>query len=161
MRFSLSLAAIAVVIFAIGCSKGGDDTSTASSTTSAGTTGTPAPAAGAPSTTTTGTAAATTGTTAAATGKGYAAVQAIFTSSCLPCHASGKPKAGVDMSNYDGVMKGGEHGKIVVAGDSKKSDLIGFITGTKQPAMPKNRPPLSTDQVKVISDWIDAGAKND
>jgi hypothetical protein len=65
------------------------------------------------------------------------------------------------MSSYDGVMKGGEHGPIVVAGDPAKSDLIGFITGKKQPAMPKGRPALSADQVKTISDWITAGAKNE
>lgn len=91
----------------------------------------------------------------------YAAVQTIFTNNCMPCHGGGSrgPAGGVDLSSYDGVIKGGRSGPVVVAGDPAGSKLVKMISGPT-PSMPKNKPPLSASDVKTISDWIQAGAKN-
>lgn len=107
----------------------------------------------------------TTGTASQASGPApsgaYVAVQTIFTNNCMPCHGGGGrgPAGGVDLSNYDGVMKGGRSGPVVVAGDPASSKLVKLISGPN-PGMPKNKPPLSANDVKTISDWIQSGAKN-
>ncbi len=80
----------------------------------------------------------------------------------MPCHGAGGrrgPAGGVDLTNYDSVIKGGRSGPVVVAGDPASSVIVKQISGAT-PAMPKNKPPLSADDVKTISDWIKAGAKN-
>lgn len=163
MKRSALFAVFGVLIFAIGCQQSSDQSAsnttpgtpadtTAGATT---TTGTPPAAANPPAGTTTG---AT--TTNAAGGSGYAAVQAIFDSSCMPCHSAQKHRSGLSLADYNGLMKGGDHGPAVVAGKPDQSLLIQYLTGKKKPRMPMNAPPLSDAQMKTISDWITAGAKN-
>jgi hypothetical protein len=81
----------------------------------------------------------------------------------MPCHGGGGkrgPAAGFDASSYEGVMKGGRDGSMVTASDPDKSQLVDYLKGTKKPQMPMKRPPLSDADMKVITDWIKAGAKN-
>ncbi|HRK22811.1 MAG TPA: c-type cytochrome [Fimbriimonadaceae bacterium] len=92
---------------------------------------------------------------------GYAGVQAILTARCMPCHGE-NGKEGIDLRSYDSVMKGGEHGAIVKAGDAAGSQIIHALrghNGIKQ--MPMNQAPLSEEDIKKIEDWINAGAKNE
>ncbi len=81
----------------------------------------------------------------------------------MPCHGGGGggrgPAAGIDLSSYDGAMKGGRRGPVITAGDPDGSELVKAVSGPN-PKMPKNKPPLSPDDIKTISDWIKAGAKN-
>src|SRR6188472_4055401 len=51
----------------------------------------------------------------------FAAVQEIFTKNCVGCHGGEKPKCDINLTSYEGVMKGGEDGPIVTAGDPDKS----------------------------------------
>jgi protein TonB len=78
----------------------------------------------------------------------------------MPCHASGKPKAGIDLTSYDSVMKGGREGAIVKAGDVSGSKLdmaLHHAGGVKQ--MPPPGPLPATD-IATIEGWIKDGAKN-
>lgn len=140
--------AAALVVFAVGCSKGADESQSASGATT--TTGS------------TGSGTSTTGTTgASASASGYAAVQAILTPNCVGCHGENRPKGGINLTSFDGVMKGGEDGPIVTAGDPDKSKIIDALRGRNGAmAMPKGKPPLAEDQIKAVEDWIKAGAKN-
>ncbi len=95
-----------------------------------------------------------------ASGTGYTAVQAIFTQNCVGCHGGQKPKGGIDLTSYATVMKGGEEGPIVKAGDPANSVLIQALHGTNgKKQMPMKRPPLPADQIKTIEGWIQSGAK--
>lgn len=89
-------------------------------------------------------------------GPKYADVQAIFDRSCMPCHGSGNPKAGFDLSSYEAVM-GSRN--AVFAGDPDRSFIIRSVKGDGLPLMPKNKPPLSKAEIDTISAWIKAGAK--
>ena len=89
----------------------------------------------------------------------FSKVAAIFTTSCISCHAQGNSKGGLDLSTYQGVMAGGRSGAAVIPGDAKNSLLLQLVNGTKQPAMPKRAAPLSAEQVKAIQNWIQSGAK--
>lgn len=92
---------------------------------------------------------------------GYAGVQALVTARCMPCHGE-NGKEGIDLRSYDSIMKGGEHGAIVKAGDAAGSQIIHALrghNGIKQ--MPMNQPPLSEEDIKKIEDWINAGAKSE
>lgn len=149
MKRSAILAACGVLIFAIGCSQNDQSASnTTSSNNPAATTGTA------------NNAAPNTQPTTAANASGYAAVQDIFNTSCMPCHSARNHRAGLDLTSYEAASKGGEHGVPVKPGDPDHSLVIQYLTGEKKPRMPQNRAPLTEDQMKVIKDWIQAGAKN-
>ena len=63
------------------------------------------------------------------------------------------------MDTYEGVMKGGEHGKAVLAKNSAGSRLMKMVKGTLQPRMPLDAAPLTQAELEKISKWITQGAK--
>lgn len=91
----------------------------------------------------------------------FSDVQTLFKDKCESCHGADMKAAGIDLSSYESIMKGGKKGPIVVAGDPDKSTLASSLTGahgTKQ--MPPGKKLDAADAAKV-SAWIKAGAKKD
>ena len=89
-------------------------------------------------------------------------IKAIFDKSCLRCHGEQKPKAKLRMDSLAGILKGGEDGKVVIAGNSAKSPLVAAVARVKEDeAMPPEGKgkPLTKEQVGLIRSWIDQGAK--
>jgi len=82
---------------------------------------------------------------------------------CTGCHQPAKRGGEYVMTDFSGLLKGGESGEAaVVPGKPEKSYLIEQITpeGGKA-AMPKDAPPLSDKEVAMIRKWIELGAKDD
>jgi hypothetical protein len=85
---------------------------------------------------------------------------------CLECHqegGAGYETSGLDMSTYEGLMKGTRNGPMVIAGDSLGSNLIVLMEGRADPsiAMPHgSSEKVSQAQIDTIKTWIDQGAKN-
>lgn len=50
-------------------------------------------------------------------------IQPLFEASCIRCHGEERQKGDLRLDSREAVLKGGEHGKVVVPGDSKKSLL--------------------------------------
>jgi mono/diheme cytochrome c family protein len=112
-------------------------------------------------------------------------IKPMFEASCIRCHGEQRPKGGLRLNTRDNVLKGGEEGKIIVAGDSAKSKLVTSIARinpkTAMPPEPKaprgprpgasagegNKPaqagpppkPLTPEEVGIVRAWIDQGAK--
>ena len=78
---------------------------------------------------------------------------------CGECHTGDKKKGGFSMNDRASLLAGGESGKAVLPGNAAKSPLITAIT-TKDTdkQMPPKGPRLSPEKVKLLRDWIDAGA---
>ncbi len=74
---------------------------------------------------------------------------------CLECHDSVSKKGGLDLSRKDALLAGGGSGKAVVAGKLTESLLWDLVESNE---MPKKRPPLSDDEKKLLSQWIESGA---
>ncbi len=92
-------------------------------------------------------------------------VRPILESRCLACHhagGEGTMKSGLDMSTYEGLMKGTKFGPIVVPGDPLTSNLNVLIEGRASEAlrMPHNQRPLLKYQTLIIRDWVKQGAQN-
>ncbi len=81
---------------------------------------------------------------------------------CHGCHSAAdkKSKGGLSLDSAAHLMKGGDTGVVIVPGKPDESLLVKMISGDK-PEMPKKQPPLPADQVKLLRDWIAAGAKID
>jgi hypothetical protein len=123
-------------IIAIGCASGGEETPTTTTTTAP-------PADTGPAT--------------------FAMVAQTASANCMPCHNAEKKAGGLSLASYADVVKGGESGPVVKAGDPDGSLLIKVLKGPvidpEVPRMPLKRDPLSADQIQKIADWIKAGAK--
>jgi cytochrome c len=100
------------------------------------------------------------GDTGAAPKVKYADVQKVFTVNCLGCHSGAHPRGKIDLSSYESVMKGGEDGPIVVAGNPKKSPLYMAVSHSAgfRP-MPPSGVKLPDKDIAKIEQWIKDGAK--
>ena len=82
---------------------------------------------------------------------------------CQGCHNEDKQENSLVLTTYAGVMRGGESGKVVVAGNTELSELFRRISldPDDDEFMPaEGKPPLTARQVEIIRWWIAAGAKN-
>jgi len=84
-----------------------------------------------------------------------------FQQRCSACHNDGKRKGGLSLATYESLMKGGEHGPVVIARQPEKSDLIRRISLPHDDAdfMPHDgKTPLTPDQTAAVRWWVGAGA---
>jgi hypothetical protein len=80
---------------------------------------------------------------------------------CSVCHGAEKHKGGLRVDSYAALLKGGEDGPVIVAGNVKASDLHRRITlpPTDDEVMPSDgKPPLAPHEIKLLEQWIAAGA---
>jgi WD40 repeat protein len=70
------------------------------------------------------------------------------------------PQSRFDATTYAKLLVGGAHGKAVVPGDPKKSLLLAYVEGRKQPKMPIGGS-LTPAEIGLIRRWIAEGAKSD
>ena len=78
---------------------------------------------------------------------------------CGECHTGDKKKGSFSMNDRASLLAGGESGKAVLPGNSAKSPLIAAITSKDtDKQMPPKGTRLSPEKVKLLRDWIDAGA---
>lgn len=83
----------------------------------------------------------------------------IFVSQCVRCHNSEDAKGGLRVDTFAGLMLGGNAGKMIVAGNSNRSEIIDRLMASGPAMMPKGGRPLPEGDVLKIVHWIDQGAK--
>jgi Planctomycete cytochrome C len=89
----------------------------------------------------------------------------IFRGYCVSCHApggEGYEQSGLDLTSYQGLMKGTKFGRMVIPSQPDASSLIALIEGR---ASAKIRMPFGHKQLPVclrneIWTWIFQGAKD-
>ncbi len=96
-------------------------------------------------------------------------IKPIFEKACFKCHGpeTEKPKGKFKAWTLENVLKGGENGAAVTAGNAAKSPLLGMIaqaTADEDMFMPPKDnkakiPPLTKDQVALVRAWVEQGAK--
>ena len=89
----------------------------------------------------------------------------IFKGRCLDCHrpgASGYEVSGLDLTTYEGLMKGTKFGPMVIAGDPDSSNLMWLLDWRANPElrMPHGKKQLSICDRTAIRRWIMEGARN-
>ncbi|HMP81453.1 MAG TPA: hypothetical protein PKA41_01950 [Verrucomicrobiota bacterium] len=93
-------------------------------------------------------------------------IKPIFEASCVKCHSGEKPKAKLSLDTLENTLKGTPDEKVVIPGDSAKSELVHSVAqiGDEDHWMPppNNKAkiaPLTKEEVGLIRAWIDQGAK--
>jgi WD40 repeat protein len=87
-------------------------------------------------------------------------VEPILYKHCTTCHSGSVKKGKLDISSYEGLIKGGRRGSPVVPGKADSSPLAKYVGRTAKPCMPPaTEEPLTPKEVALIRLWIDQGAK--
>lgn len=89
-------------------------------------------------------------------------VKPIFDANCERCHGGINHRGGLNMDTRSALLKGGHDGPVVIPGDPADSLLIKLIRHEGPKDDPKDMPPkrdkLSDADIKVLEEWIKAGA---
>lgn len=82
----------------------------------------------------------------------------IFISNCAKggCHDAQSHEEGYILDSYEHIMKKG-----IVPGNYAASKIYESMIGNTEERMPQDAPPLSSQQLNIIKEWIAAGAVND
>jgi len=93
-------------------------------------------------------------------------VQPILHDYCVNCHmpgGKGYVKSGLDLTSYQGTMKGTIFGKVVIPGNSETSTFTKLLTGTnkglKMPMGLNSSGTLDRQYILVLRKWVNQGAK--
>jgi mono/diheme cytochrome c family protein len=90
-------------------------------------------------------------------------VAPIFRGWCVSCHqpgGQGYNASGLDLTTYQGLMKGTSFGPMVIAGQPDSSNLVVLVEGRAKLQMPYGHKPLPDCLRQNIWTWIFEGAKN-
>ena len=85
-------------------------------------------------------------------------VAPVFRARCASCHGPEKQESYLRLDTHAEALKGGMSGSVILPGRSAESLLVRHLTGQASPRMPHEKPPLASDEIVRIVEWIDAGA---
>ena len=88
-------------------------------------------------------------------------IKPIFTRHCIRCHGVKEQESGLRLDAAKAVLRGGDTGPAVTAGAADKSLLLRVVRGTDEriERMPPEGPPLSADEIRLLTRWVTDGAK--
>jgi len=93
----------------------------------------------------------------------YANVAPIFAQRCMQCHREngimGPPPEGYQLMSLKQTLSITDRARVV-PGNAQASELIRRINGLAKPRMPLNGPPLTPDEIELITQWVDNGARD-
>ncbi|EIJ40742.1 putative membrane protein [Galbibacter orientalis DSM 19592] len=84
-------------------------------------------------------------------------VKPILDDKCISCHRSGKKKGELSMQDYENLIRGGKNGPVILAGNSKQSELVRRVTiekSDKEFMPPEGKTPLSNEEIALLEFWI-------
>ena len=87
-----------------------------------------------------------------------AKVRPILAASCFKCHGPSGARGGLRLDTREGLLKGGAHGAVVVAGKPAASLLLKAVSYA-DPAL--KMPPtvkIPADQIAILKRWVASGA---
>lgn len=82
-------------------------------------------------------------------------VAPLLASHCVECHDPATRQGGLVLSKKSEALTGGESGLAIAPGKPEESLLWTLVEADE---MPKNRPPLSPAEKKLLKNWIQVGA---
>ncbi len=87
--------------------------------------------------------------------------RAILSANCFKCHSheAGKAKGDLMLDTRAFMLKGGDNGPSLVAGDPAKSLLIkSILHSDPELKMPRSAPKLADEDIALLTAWVKAGA---
>jgi WD40 repeat protein len=81
-------------------------------------------------------------------------IRPVLQRQCQGCHQPNLKSSNLDLTTYEGLKAGGKRGPALGL-------LVQYLTGESKPQMPLGMPPLPTEQVELVRNWVAAGGKDD
>ncbi len=81
----------------------------------------------------------------------------LIEANCSRCHNADKKKADLELTSYQGALRGSGSGPVVISGNVDGSKLWKAVTHAEEPFMPPNRPKLSDKELEIFRKWIQGG----
>lgn len=88
-------------------------------------------------------------------------VQPILQSKCYSCHGPAKQKGKLRLDEPPFIDKGGEEGKVLIAGNSGESEMIKRLLlplDNKDHMPPRQKSQLTKSEIELLSWWVASGA---
>lgn len=88
-------------------------------------------------------------------------IQPILNEKCMNCHNANRAKKDLILTDYQSILKGGETGDAVVAGNAEESLLYKYLLLPMNDSLhmpPKEKLQLDPEEIKLIGWWINSGA---
>ena len=91
-------------------------------------------------------------------------VKPIIDEHCVMCHVppdgEGYQASGLDLTSYEGLMKGTKFGPVIVPGDGTLSNMLRLMEGQAAPgiSMPHGKGKIPKKERNVLRRWINQGA---
>ena len=84
----------------------------------------------------------------------------ILEAKCTNCHNDDEQRGGLNMTQADLLIAGGENGPVVTPGNTQESELFRRVTLSQknEKFMPPKGEPLTYNEIKVLEWWINNGA---
>src|SRR5438067_13556864 len=76
---------------------------------------------------------------------------------CSKCHNADKKKADLELTSYQGALKGSGSGVVLASGNLDGSKLWKALNHAEEPFMPPNRPKLEEKDLAIFKKWILGG----
>lgn len=92
----------------------------------------------------------------------YEDVRPLLQVHCSGCHQPANPMGGLELTTFEGLLKGGaKHGRGVIGGDPDASPLLSMVTGKLEPRMPLGGEALAEETAALLTRWVREGATDD
>ena len=92
----------------------------------------------------------------------YDEVRPLLQVHCSGCHQPANKLSGLDITTYEGILKGGsKHGSALVKGSPDSSTLVSLVTGKLEPRMPMGGAQLAPEAIDLLTRWVREGAEDD
>ena len=86
-------------------------------------------------------------------------IRPVLVQHCSQCHGANVQKAGLRLDARHRALNGGDSGSVIVAGNSRQSELVRRITSHDPDVrMPPKGAILTSNEIALVTKWIDAGA---
>jgi len=87
----------------------------------------------------------------------------ILDDKCVSCHNPNKKKGELLMTSLEGLLKGGEVGNTIIAGNSEESELIRRLhlpLEDEEHMPPDGKQPMDETEIQILERWIALGASD-
>lgn len=80
---------------------------------------------------------------------------------CGNCHGGGNPRGGLSLATFEGLMRGGDSGRVILPDNREGSRLWRLVGGLELPRMPQGQARITRKNYEDLKTWLDEGAKFD
>src|SRR5258708_543492 len=84
--------------------------------------------------------------------------RAVLDGKCVGCHGAAH-MSDLDLRQTETILKGGKRGPAVTPGNADASLLYQAVRGEGELKMPPGKMRLAPQEVRLLRDWINAGAR--